>query len=79
MQRGLGDRQLRRPLARVLNIMLSGLGGVEVLRTLRSQSNIPVLILTARGDDIDRIVFERHPMRQPSLRAFADTARFFGT
>jgi two-component system response regulator CpxR len=40
----------------VLDVMLPGLNGFEVLRRIRGQSQIPVLMLTARGDDIDRIV-----------------------
>lgn len=40
----------------VLDIMLPGLSGLDVLRKLRAQSRVPVLILTARGDDVDRIV-----------------------
>ena len=40
----------------VLDVMLPGLNGFEVLRHIRAQSQIPVLMLTARGDDIDRIV-----------------------
>ncbi len=40
----------------ILDVMLPGLGGMDVLRTLRSRSNIPVLMLTARGDDVDRII-----------------------
>jgi len=40
----------------VLDIMLPGINGFEVLRTLRKRSNIPVLMLTARGEDVDRIV-----------------------
>lgn len=40
----------------VLDIMLPGLQGLEVLRTLREFSAMPVLMLTARGDDTDRIV-----------------------
>jgi len=40
----------------VLDIMLPGMNGLDVLRNLRKQSRIPVLILTARGDDVDRIV-----------------------
>jgi DNA-binding response OmpR family regulator len=32
------------------------MGGLEVLRHLRVKSNVPVLILTARGEDVDRIV-----------------------
>jgi two-component system response regulator CpxR len=40
----------------VLDVMLPGVNGFEVLRTLRKTSNIPVLMLTARGEDVDRIV-----------------------
>jgi DNA-binding response OmpR family regulator len=40
----------------VLDIMLPGLQGLEVLRALRTFSSTPVLMLTARGEDTDRIV-----------------------
>jgi DNA-binding response OmpR family regulator len=40
----------------VLDIMLPGLQGLEVLRRLREFSRTPVLMLTARGEDTDRIV-----------------------
>lgn len=40
----------------VLDVMLPGINGFEVLRRLRSVSKIPVLLLTARGEDVDRIV-----------------------
>jgi two-component system response regulator CpxR len=40
----------------VLDVMLPGLDGFEVLRRLRQQSQVPVIMLTARGEDVDRIV-----------------------
>ncbi|MBN1774086.1 MAG: response regulator transcription factor [Deltaproteobacteria bacterium] len=40
----------------VLDVMLPGLSGFEVLRRLRERSAVPVVMLTARGDDVDRIV-----------------------
>ena len=40
----------------VLDSMLPGKGGIDVLRELRAAGNLPVLMLTARGDDADRIV-----------------------
>lgn len=40
----------------VLDVMMPGMGGVETLRHIRRSSDVPVLMLTARGDDIDRIV-----------------------
>lgn len=40
----------------VLDVMLPGINGFEVLRRVRSVSKVPVLLLTARGEDVDRIV-----------------------
>jgi two-component system OmpR family response regulator len=40
----------------VLDIMMPGPDGLEVCRTLRSRSDIPVLMLSARGDPVDRVV-----------------------
>jgi len=40
----------------VLDVMLPGLNGFDVLRRIRDASRIPVLLLTARGEDVDRIV-----------------------
>ena len=40
----------------VLDVMLPGLNGFDVLRQLRERSSLPVLMLTARGDEMERIV-----------------------
>ncbi|MBY6187993.1 response regulator [Marinobacter hydrocarbonoclasticus] len=40
----------------LLDVMLPGLNGFDVLRQLRQKNDVPVLMLTARGDDIDRVV-----------------------
>jgi DNA-binding response OmpR family regulator len=40
----------------ILDVMLPGMDGFEILRKLRATSNVPVLMLTARGDETDRIV-----------------------
>jgi two-component system response regulator CpxR len=40
----------------VLDVMLPGVSGFDLLRAIRASSRIPVLMLTARGDDVDRIV-----------------------
>ena len=40
----------------VLDVMLPGMNGFDVLRKIRAVSRLPVIMLTARGDDIDRIV-----------------------
>ncbi len=55
------DKGLERALSNehdfvVLDVMLPGVSGFEVLRSIRKSSVIPVLMLTARGEDVDRIV-----------------------
>ncbi|MEQ8207793.1 MAG: response regulator transcription factor [Woeseia sp.] len=40
----------------ILDVMLPGISGLDVLRKLRQDSEVPVIMLTARGDDVDRIV-----------------------
>jgi DNA-binding response OmpR family regulator len=40
----------------ILDVTLPRMGGMELLKALRSRSSVPVLMLTARGDDIDRII-----------------------
>jgi DNA-binding response OmpR family regulator len=56
-----GNRGLERALSGdhllvVLDVMLPGMNGFDVLRRIRNISRIPVLLLTARGEDVDRIV-----------------------
>lgn len=56
-----GDAGVKKALscrfdAVVLDVMMPKLDGFEVLRQIRSQSSVPVIMLTAKGDDIDRIV-----------------------
>jgi DNA-binding response OmpR family regulator len=45
-----------RPALVVLDLMLPGLDGWEVCRRLRAESDVPIIMLTARSDDVDRIV-----------------------
>ena len=42
--------------ALILDVMLPDLDGFEVCRHVRAESDIPILMLTARGDEMDRIV-----------------------
>lgn len=56
-----GDTGLRAALEKsyalvLLDVMLPGMDGFEVLRRLRADSLVNVLLLTARGEDVDRIV-----------------------
>ncbi len=44
------------PDAMVLDIMLPGMQGLDVLRKLRERTRLPVVMLTARGEDTDRIL-----------------------
>ncbi len=40
----------------LLDLMLPGKGGLEVCRELRTQSDVPIVVLTARGEEADRII-----------------------
>jgi len=44
------------PDAIVLDLMMPGEDGLTLARRLRSQSNVPILMLSARGEEIDRVV-----------------------
>lgn len=44
------------PALVVLDLMLPGMDGLEICRRVRSQSDVPIIMLTARSDDIDKIV-----------------------
>ena len=52
----LETARARRPDLIVLDVMMPKMDGLEVCRTLRKESEVPILMLTARADDIDRIV-----------------------
>lgn len=52
---GLAEALSGKYQAVILDIMLPGGNGLEILRTLRSRSHLPVLMLTAKGDEMDRI------------------------
>jgi DNA-binding response OmpR family regulator len=56
-----GDRArelvtLEAPNLVVLDVMLPGIDGLELCRWIRARSRLPVILLTARGDETDRIV-----------------------
>jgi DNA-binding response OmpR family regulator len=53
---GLARAQTGDPNIVVLDIMMPKMNGLDMLRQLRTTSPIPVLLLTARGSDVDRIL-----------------------
>ncbi len=53
---GLDHAQRDNPHAIILDVMLPGMDGFEVLKKLRRASDVPVLMLTGRGEEADRIV-----------------------
>ena len=50
------ERMDHRPAVVVLDIMLPGLDGLEVCRRIRQSSSVPIILLSARGEEIDRVV-----------------------
>ncbi len=54
-QAGLADALVDPPALLVLDLMLPGLDGLEVFRRLRGEHPVPVVMLTARGDESDRV------------------------
>lgn len=54
-EEGLEEALSGRYQAVVLDVMLPGGNGIEILANIRTRSEIPVLMLTAKGDEVDRI------------------------
>ncbi|HZD57214.1 MAG TPA: response regulator, partial [Anaerolineales bacterium] len=55
-QAAIENARRTRPDLIVLDIMLPILDGFEVCRILRQEMNVPILMLTARDDEIDRVI-----------------------
>jgi len=55
-QAGVREATTARYAIVVLDVMMPGLSGMEALRRIRAHTQVPVLMLTARGDNVDRIV-----------------------
>jgi DNA-binding response OmpR family regulator len=53
---GLAAAVRERPDLIVLDVMLPGLDGFEVLRRIRTTSQVPVILLTARTEEVDRVI-----------------------
>ena len=54
--RALAIARERRPDLIVLDVMLPGLDGLQVCRALRKESAVPILMLSARGEEFDRVI-----------------------
>lgn len=54
--RGLGELERNGYDAVLLDVMMPGLDGLEVLRRIRERHRVPVIMLTAKGDETDRVV-----------------------
>lgn len=48
--------QSTKPSLLILDLMMPGIDGLEVCRQIRRDSDVPIIILTARGEDVDKIV-----------------------
>jgi DNA-binding response OmpR family regulator len=55
-ERALRAQQAWDPDLVVLDVMLPGMDGVEVLRSLRTRSEVPVILLTARSEEVDKLI-----------------------
>ncbi|MBA9001963.1 response regulator transcription factor [Thermomonospora cellulosilytica] len=55
-EEGLETMRARRPEIAVLDVMLPGIDGIEVCRRVRRTDTLPVILLTARGDDLDVVL-----------------------
>lgn len=53
---GLDALRSRRPEIVILDVMLPGIDGIEVCRRIRRDDPLPVILLTARGDDLDIVL-----------------------
>lgn len=55
-EEGIETLRKGKPDLLILDIMLPGMSGIDVLRQVRQSSDIPIIMLTAKGDDVDRIL-----------------------
>jgi two-component system OmpR family response regulator len=53
---GIDKVRSERPDLVILDLMLPGMDGLDVCKELRKQSNIPIIMLTARTDEVDRVL-----------------------
>ena len=46
----------KKPDLIILDLMLPGISGLDVCREVKKSSNIPIIMLTARGEEVDKVV-----------------------
>jgi two-component system alkaline phosphatase synthesis response regulator PhoP len=54
--RGLALARMEKPDLVVLDLMLPGMDGLDLCRTLRHESNVPIIMLTARIEETDKLI-----------------------
>lgn len=54
--KGLAQVERLQPALIILDLMLPGMDGLEICRRIRADSNVPILMLTAREEEIDRVL-----------------------
>jgi DNA-binding response OmpR family regulator len=55
-EEGLAALRSHRPDVAVLDLMLPGMTGLDVLKRIRDRDQLPIIIVTARGDDVDVVL-----------------------
>ncbi|OCG27918.1 DNA-binding response regulator [Gilliamella sp. wkB108] len=55
-QDGINEALSGKYRATILDVMLPDINGIDVLKSIRQHSNMPVIMLTAKGDNIDRVL-----------------------
>ena len=55
-EKGLKKLKQKAPDLVILDVMLPGMDGFEVCKTIRQQSSVPIIMLTARGELLDKVV-----------------------
>ena len=55
-QDGINEALSGKYRAAILDVMLPDINGIDVLKSIRQHSNMPVIMLTAKGDNIDRVL-----------------------
>jgi len=53
---GIEKARLYRPDMIILDLMLPGMDGLDVCKEIRKSSNVPIIMLTARTDEVDRVL-----------------------